>query len=48
MHVSNNEQMSSNHTEVLVYRRFTRPTKIPLVKGIHTVGHFPAESVNAH
>ena len=32
-HVSNNKERAFNYTEVLVYRSFTCPTKIPLVKG---------------
>ena len=32
-HVSNNKEMAFTYTEVLVYRSFTCPTKIPLVKG---------------
>ena len=31
--MSNNKEMEFNYTEVLVYRSFTCPTKIPLVKG---------------
>ena len=31
--MSNNKEMAFNYTEMLVYRSFTCPTKIPLVKG---------------
>ena len=33
MHVSNNEEMAFNYTEVQLYSSKRGPTKIPLVKG---------------